>query len=175
MIEAQTTRMKFCRSEGAMVCSARRALADNCQAESGIPSRSEPRSSILSSSRQYGKIADKIESCRVWRTVKPAELALTADYRWWGQFNQFNTQAKIAKLCFGTWISWFSLSLLKLCYDERSRPNHFHSLWQLFLCFFRDRLCFRILPSFTLTINMEVLICLAVTQRQLLPVAQDSY
>ena len=61
------------------------------------------------------------------------------------------------------------------CSVKENRPDNFHLLYCLFLCFFKGYLCVRILSLITFAIVMEILHCLAVTHQQLLTVAQDTY
>ena len=73
------------------------------------------------------------------------------------------------------WISCFLHSLINSCSVKRSTPNCLHSLYCLFLCFFSSYLCSQLLLGLMVTVVNEILICMDVTQRQLLLVAQDTY
>ena len=69
----------------------------------------------------------------------------------------------------------FSLSLINSCSVDGSRPNRFHSLYSLYLCFFNSPLCSWILLGLTLTVVMEIYICSVVTQWQLSFVIHITY
>ena len=69
----------------------------------------------------------------------------------------------------------FSLSLIKSCTVEKSRSNHFQSLYCLLLCFFSGHLYSWILLGLTITVVNEILICIVVIQWKLLSVTLDPY